>query len=47
MVAECFDRLRESGNFADGRKKFEDILYETDGEYNAELEEIEKIFASF
>tara|TARA_B100001540_G_scaffold11842_1_gene10450 strand:+ start:126 stop:2312 length:2187 start_codon:yes stop_codon:yes gene_type:complete len=45
MVAECFDKIRVNpGNFADGRKKFEDILYETDEEYNAELEEIEKIF---
>ena len=43
MVAECFDKIRVNpGNFADGRKKFEDILYETDEEYNAELEEIEK-----
>ena len=45
MVAECFDKIRVNpGNFADGRKKFEDILYETDEEYNAEIEEIEKIF---
>ena len=36
--------LVNPGNFADGRKKFEDILYETDEEYNAEIEEIEKIF---
>ena len=32
------------GNFADGRKKFEDILYETDEEYQAELDEIEEVF---
>ena len=45
MVAECFDKIRVNpGNFADGRKKFEDILYETDEEYNAEIEEIEKVF---
>lgn len=45
MVAECFDKIRVNpGNFADGRKKFEDILYETDEEYNAEIDEIEKIF---
>jgi len=45
MVAECFDKIRVNpGNFADGRKKFEDILYETDEEYEAELAEIEEIF---
>jgi (E)-4-hydroxy-3-methylbut-2-enyl-diphosphate synthase len=44
-VAECFDKIRVNpGNFADGRKKFEDILYETDEEYEAEILEIEKIF---
>ena len=44
-VAECFDKIRiNPGNFADGRKKFEDILYETDEEYEAEILEIEKIF---
>ena len=44
-VAECFDKIRVNpGNFADGRKKFEEILYETDEEYEAEILEIEKIF---
>jgi (E)-4-hydroxy-3-methylbut-2-enyl-diphosphate synthase len=44
-VAECFDKIRVNpGNFADGRKKFEDILYETDEEYEAEILEIEKVF---
>ena len=45
MVAECFDKIRVNpGNFADGRKTFENILYETDEEYNAELAEIEEVF---
>ena len=34
MVAECFDKIRVNpGNFADGRKTFEEKLYETDEEY--------------
>ena len=44
-VAECFDKIRVNpGNFADGRKKFEEKLYETDEEYEAEILEIEKVF---
>ena len=44
-VADCLDKIRiNPGNFADGRKKFEDILYETDAEYQAELDEIEEVF---
>ena len=44
-VADCLDKIRVNpGNFADGRKKFEDILYETDAEYQAELDEIEEVF---
>ena len=44
-VADCLDKIRVNpGNFADGRKKFEDILYETDEEYQAELDEIEEVF---
>jgi 4-hydroxy-3-methylbut-2-en-1-yl diphosphate synthase IspG/GcpE len=40
-VADCFDKIRVNpGNFADGRKKFETILYETDEEYNAEVREV-------
>ena len=42
-VAECFDKIRVNpGNFADGRKKFEDILYETDEEYEAEILELRR-----
>ena len=45
MVAECFDKIRVNpGNFADGRKTFEEKLYETDEEYNEELEMIEETF---
>ena len=44
-VADCLDKIRiNPGNFADGRKKFEDILYETDEEYQAEIDEIEEVF---
>ena len=32
LVAECLDKIRiNPGNFADGRKSFEDILYEVGG----------------
>ena len=45
MVAECFEKIRiNPGNFADGAKKFEDKVYETDEAYNAELEVIEEVF---
>lgn len=31
MVAECFEKIRiNPGNFADGAKKFEDKVYDTD-----------------
>ena len=45
MVAECFDKIRVNpGNFADGRKTFEEVLYETDEEYFAERAYIEETF---
>lgn len=43
-VAECFDKIRiNPGNFADGRKKFEQINYEDEKEYQAELDYIEEV----
>jgi len=45
QVAECFDKIRVNpGNFADGRKKFEDIVYDTPEAYQAELDFIEETF---
>lgn len=45
MVAEAFEKIRVNpGNFADGTKKFETYTYETQEEYNAELEHIEELF---
>lgn len=48
MVVECFDKICVNfGNFVDGCKMFENILYEMDEEYNVEFVEIEEIFMSF
>jgi len=45
LVAECFEKIRVNpGNFADGRKKFEELTYETPEEYQAELDFIEETF---
>ncbi|GAB5357471.1 hypothetical protein AAMO2058_000377600 [Amorphochlora amoebiformis] len=43
-VADAFDKIRiNPGNFYDGRKKFEDLIYD-DQSYNEELEKIEEVF---
>eukprot|EP00636_Phaeomonas_parva_P008172 CAMPEP_0118853360 /NCGR_PEP_ID=MMETSP1163-20130328/1976_1 /TAXON_ID=124430 /ORGANISM="Phaeomonas parva, Strain CCMP2877" /LENGTH=735 /DNA_ID=CAMNT_0006785903 /DNA_START=126 /DNA_END=2333 /DNA_ORIENTATION=+ len=45
MVAECFEKIRVNpGNFADGTKSFEETVYETQEEYNAERGHIEELF---
>ena len=44
-VAEAVEKIRVNpGNFADGRKTFEEVLYETDEEYFAERAYIEETF---
>jgi (E)-4-hydroxy-3-methylbut-2-enyl-diphosphate synthase len=36
-VAEAFEKIRiNPGNFVDGRKKFDEITYESDADYKAE-----------
>ena len=44
-VAEAVEKIRVNpGNFADGRKTFEEVLYETDEEYFSERAYIEETF---
>jgi (E)-4-hydroxy-3-methylbut-2-enyl-diphosphate synthase len=44
-VADAVEKIRVNpGNFADGRKTFEEVLYETDEEYFAERDYIEETF---
>ena len=44
-VAEAFEKIRiNPGNFADGRKTFEEIDYESPEQYAAEVEYAEEIF---
>lgn len=45
LVAECFDKIRiNPGNFADGRKTFEEKNYDDEAAYAAELAYIEEVF---
>jgi (E)-4-hydroxy-3-methylbut-2-enyl-diphosphate synthase len=45
LVAECFDKIRiNPGNFADGRKTFEEKNYDDEAAYKAELDYIEEVF---
>ena len=45
LVADCLDKIRiNPGNFADGRKTFEEKNYEEAGAYEAELAYIEEVF---
>ena len=44
-VAEAFEKIRVNpGNFADGMKKFEDKVYNSREEFDADLPDIEKLF---
>jgi len=44
-VAEAFEKIRVNpGNFVDGRKKFDNITYESEADYKAEVEMIEEGF---
>ena len=46
-VAEAFEKIRVNpGNFADGMKKFEDKVYDSREEFDADLPDIEKLFRS-
>lgn len=45
QVADSFDKIRiNPGNFADGRKSFKEITYETPEDYQKELDYIEEMF---
>ena len=45
LVAECLDKIRiNPGNFADGRKTFEQKNYDDESAYAAELAYIEEVF---
>ncbi|WIA43938.1 hypothetical protein OEZ86_010335 [Tetradesmus obliquus] len=45
MVAEAFEKIRiNPGNFADGRKTFEEINYDDPAEFEAERAHIEEVF---
>jgi len=44
-VAEAFEKIRVNpGNFVDGRKKFDEITFESDADYKAEVDHIEESF---
>mmetsp|Transcript_26439 Transcript_26439/g.36368 ORF Transcript_26439/g.36368 Transcript_26439/m.36368 type:complete len:629 (-) Transcript_26439:305-2191(-) len=44
-VAEAFEKIRiNPGNFADGRKTFKEIIYETDEDYTSEREYLVEAF---
>lgn len=44
-VAEAFEKIRVNpGNFADGMKSFEEKVYNSRDEFDADLEDIEKVF---
>ena len=44
MVAEAFEKIRiNPGNFADGRKTFEEINYDDPAEFEAERAHIEEV----
>ena len=46
MVAEAFEKIRVNpGNFADGRKKFDEIVYDDESDFVAGREAIEEMFA--
>jgi (E)-4-hydroxy-3-methylbut-2-enyl-diphosphate synthase len=45
MVAEAFEKIRiNPGNFADGRKTFEEINYDDPAQFAAERDHIEEVF---
>mmetsp|Transcript_28850 Transcript_28850/g.54486 ORF Transcript_28850/g.54486 Transcript_28850/m.54486 type:complete len:738 (-) Transcript_28850:170-2383(-) len=44
-VAEAFEKIRVNpGNFVDGRKTFDEITFESDADYQSEVEHIEEVF---
>ncbi|CAM9161247.1 unnamed protein product [Choristocarpus tenellus] len=46
MVAEAFEKIRiNPGNFVDGRKTFDEYVYDSKEEFDKDLEHIEEVFA--
>lgn len=44
MVAECFEKIRVNpGNFVDGRKKFDEKVYDDDSQFKQEQEHIREV----
>merc|ERR1712157_570946 len=44
-VCDAFEKIRVNpGNFADGIKKFDDMVYESQEQYDAEVEQMEELF---
>ena len=47
LVADAFEKIRiNPGNFADGRKTFEEIQYDDPAVFRAEQEVIREVFCS-
>lgn len=44
MVAECFEKIRVNpGNFVDGRKRFDEKVYDDDSQFKQEQEHIQEV----
>ena len=44
MVADCFEKIRVNpGNFVDGRKKFDEKVYDDDRQFLMEQEQIREV----
>ena len=44
MVAECFEKIRiNPGNFVDGRKRFDEKVYDDDSQFLQEQEHIREV----
>ena len=47
MVAECFEKIRVNpGNFVDGRKRFDEKVYDDDSQFKQEQEHIREVHMS-
>ena len=47
MVAECFEKIRVNpGNFVDGRKRFDEKVYDDDSQFRQEQEHIREVLSS-
>lgn len=45
MVADCFEKIRVNpGNFVDGRKRFDEKVYDDDSQFRQEQEHIREVF---